>query len=554
MAGLQGRQLRVVFAASVVVAALHLASFGLPHLFALQVATTRRLECSTTCRRAISAWVDPAFDSDLNELKEQLRHAPTQAAVTALERLWLPGRTPTLSQLQGEWQLRGPKGSSSRKDLPRLILNLYKGGVGKILNMDIISEPKIKIARDGQTETQIQLRWGAYLDEVTVLSGLEMVAPGRMRERRARAVRSRALPLTLPLVQPLRNIRVTYFDGDLLVLRDEDGAVDVLWRQGVRTRRATRGESSTANAEPESILAAAKVATNEDTQLPPNRIDNLLASIDDLKESLMYQREQAADARAERKRLMVEAGLVEELLDAARVDVSAQKMRLEAVDTVVSHASKALERHKEKTGAETLRRRTLQSQLTQLEGRAVEFDEKISRLSAHLASLRSQLPMLEQELKVGPRDTWPGLRSAISVARKEVGMARNELRQAERELASVKRDIGKTSAQLEKQTVKSKAEAEAEGQLEKQLMERRRELSEQEEALPTKAAVEQELHSKLDILSSELQKLEAHESERLMKAGEIEGEVAQLASQVKEVKKVAKNVKAKFSRVRAPWR
>eukprot|EP00435_Cladocopium_sp_Y103_P055354 s194_g18.t1 len=243
---------------------------------------------------------DPSDAFSTLAAKQRTAKSPSEADIAALESSWSPAsRVLSMRQLTGTWLLSSPKENAPKGlmsgDIPRMLLNLYAGDigrtelscfqswqvmvVGKMLSMELVTEPKLLIAPDGRTDTQTRLRWGRQEDDITLQGSLELIAPNVLREERRfftlmvegcdldvgdvgygglvlcrytsqaalpfliphkenkfgrqkpKLTRSKALKLTWPAMQKPRVMNITYFDGNLLIVRDARGIVDVLRRE-----------------------------------------------------------------------------------------------------------------------------------------------------------------------------------------------------------------------------------------------------------------------------------------------------------------------------------
>ncbi|CAE6922154.1 ASPH [Symbiodinium natans] len=176
---------------------------------------------------------------DLRSLKEDLgRRMPSEATIAALEGIRPKRIVSSMRDLQGTWHATTPEDDSPPRfegfpmhgDVPRMLLSLYAGDMGRMLNMEVVAAPVLHITGDGRTSTATKLRWGQQQDEITLQGRLELIGSNLLREM-PQTMRSDALKLTLPALQKRREVRITYFDGTLLILRDARGVVDMLWRE-----------------------------------------------------------------------------------------------------------------------------------------------------------------------------------------------------------------------------------------------------------------------------------------------------------------------------------
>lgn len=504
-------------------------------------------------------------------LKLQLRRFGGQSTAAALEATWQPKGVLVQSQLTGVWQMGSPGSGSSEglltPDWPRLLLNMY---AGRFLNMELVTKPEIVISATGEARTRTQLKWGRSKDDVLLLSSLKVVPGGRVLESR-RELRSSALSLTLPLPKSERRLRVTYLDGDLMIIRDQYGAVDVLWRQPAPysdagdsaegeqmvakdLKELEREAEDAADAVAEQLEAVEVVEEEKDAAVEAERaalsekVDQLTANIDELKAGVRQRRQQAGADRAERERLLKEVTNLERDLQAASVDVKATNVALDTIGTMNARAQEAMEGPRRSLAQRQARCDALRAEITGRGVQAVALEESVAGLKARETSLLGQIPIVKKDLNEGPRDMWPSYRTALAAAQLELKQVRRSLAQSKRKLTEARRDIGRATAALQQEVARAETFSEAERRIAEQLEAQRREYEEQEANLPSAAAAEERLRARLRAVGDEVEALELREAEGLREAEETEREMARLTEELKQTRKAARTLQRKQSR------
>lgn len=515
-----------------------------------------RTSARALVRQALVRQGDVYVTQEIRDLKEQLRRAPTQALVGTLERLWQPvDAVVELWQLQGDWSLRGPKDNAVRGwtsgDLSRVLLELYAGDFGRMLSMELVSTPMLKIAADGQTETRTQLRWGAQRDEVRLQGKLSLVAPNLLRQA-PQAVQSSALKLAVPFAQTPRDLRVTYHDGELLILRDQRGVVDVLWRtqQDSSSSRSQRFDGAAWAPKAEAFAAA---PTPQVPAEAPTQAERLLSEVEVLKSTLEAQRLRATEDRTERQRLITEVARLEKALETASVDSRVDSVKLSALAKLQGSASEAVASRQQKSEEKALAQRQLEEEVNTLRVDAAGLEERVGRLHAREISLRGQVTVLESELHAGNRDTRPAYRAAVAKAKAELNQVHNELRTAQREVAALQRDLGQKTTQLRRKIEEAEAEVAAHRQLEAQLESQKRDFFQQRAQLSEAVANEQVLRAQLERMHTDLASLEQREAKGRELAESVEKEIKQIVVQANEAQQLAKSIRS-TGRSFWPWR
>jgi len=422
-------------------------------------------------------------------------------------------------------------------DVFRLVLNLYQGAFGKMLNMQLPSNPTLTILADGKTEMNMDLRWGSQHDSIKLLGDLSVVAPNKLKAS-ARAVNSAALKVTLPSLQRTRQMRMTYFDGELMVLRDDRDVVDVFWRRHagrvpeVRSSEREDSQPTTSQAEP----------SPREMQLG-EQVDNLLTKVEVLKGALETQREQSAEDRAQSEQLRAQIARLEKEAESAAVTAQAHVMKLDVMDSLTLKLSEETGSQQQKSSEKGQTQAKLQTEFANLQAQTADIEERLGKLATHEDSLRSQIPELEQQLWTGPRDSWSGFRAAIKQARSELAEVLKQSRLAKRTAATLKRQIARKQGELRKSTGETDAEAAARKRLEEQLEEREREITNEKARLAEAVGEREALSTELGEVRSKLAVLEASEAQGQERALAVEAELEEIINQAKEAQKLGKSLK-----------
>jgi hypothetical protein len=504
------------------------------------------------------AQVGPQVQVDLHqgtqELKERLQKVPALKTVFALERSWQPslGSVVHISTLQGQWEMRNPNVNDRgwmSGDVFRLVLNIYQGSIGKMLNMELPTNPKLLITADGKTEMNMDLRWGSRSDTVTLRGHLTALAPNKLSDM-PRAITSAALKVTLPALQAARRVRVTYFDGELLILRDDRDFIDIFWRTHQEGSSASVGSAKTRHED----------SSDEDRQQPSvhevvlgEQVGELHAKVEVLKKSLEAQRLQAEQARTESQGLRAEIARLEKDAESATVNAQSHIMKLDVMDSLTNKLSEETGAQQHKSSEKGQKQAGLQTELASLQAQAVDTVEKLRKLVIHEESLRDQIQVLEQQLRTGPRDSWQGYRAAIARAKSELTEVKDQFSAAQKTSRTLKRHIAKTEGELRKCTGETDDEAALRKQLEDQLEMHEREIV-GERALLSEAVVEREaLSAELGEVRSKLAELEASEAEGREQAVAVEAELEDIILQAKEAQKFGKSMKEGKDRSQRRW-
>jgi hypothetical protein len=486
---------------------------------------------------------------ELLKLKEKLYKMPSKATISALEQLGNTDDVLHTEQLEGKWRLLSPKENGAvgwvNGDLPRILLDLYIGNIGRMLSMNLAEPPQLSIARNGQTETKTQLRWGSQQDEILMQVRLEVRGPNVIRETPL-AIKSAALKLTLPAVQGPRDLRVTYFDGDLLIVRDSRGIVDALWREQATSKSRPAGKSNSFDAASRGlpkVQSGVKLEGKVSAESSPTaQMGNLLSSVEVLRESLEAQQKRIQEEHEARLQLTAEAARLEKQFEAAKLNARADSVKLSAIARIQGKASDDTELQSQKAAQRVHDRDALEAEVQGLRIRATEFQTDISRYQLQESSLRAQILMLEKELITGARDAWPAYRTAVAKARDELQEVQGQLKTANKEVSQLQKELSQRSVELKRKTEAAEIESAVRLKLEEQLAEQQREVRQASESLAQAVETEQALRLELSELREKLLVLEEREVESKRVAAELQEEISTVANQVKAAKEVVKNL------------
>jgi hypothetical protein len=171
------------------------------------------------------------------------------------------------SLLNGEWELRynGGYGTGNVDWSPtrQLALFMYAGGyspaafgmqLANVLPDEFfeVGTPTIQISRyQPRVEARSQVKIANFASDVTITSNLQTETGVRLRETNSAVsvTTGSDLPNSFDLPQELqysRNLYVTYLDDELLVVRDETGVPEILFRKEMEFR-TNEGEPSSAD-------------------------------------------------------------------------------------------------------------------------------------------------------------------------------------------------------------------------------------------------------------------------------------------------------------------
>jgi len=505
---------------------------------------------STRCQLYLRDVLCPAFAQvtsrpTLDQQKQRLRQVPEEAAILQLEKSWRPvDAVSDMRQLQGSWTLATPEGNrgSLSNDLPRMLLNLYVGNIGKMLSMELVSPPQLHIDSQGRTRTETELRWGRQRDRILLQGQLQIAGPNRLRET-PKTTRSSSLQLTLPAMQQERDIKVTYFDNELLIMRDGRGIVDVWWRVGALPADQYKDKSS---------LHVASPASLPKSSVP--REDNLQTQVEALSTSLQALRDQSKKDQEARKELSAHATMLEKRLEAAAVDSRADSVTIGAITKLKGEISKDFQMQEEKSETKVRGHEGLKSEVASLQQKCDNLEVQSAKYQLQESSLKKQISILEAEYSKGARDAWPAYRAAVAKAKKDLAGVRRNLKSSLKEVSSLKRDLMHKNAELSRTKSAADVELAARRKLEAKIEEQQREYQEATGRLEHAAQIEKALREELTSVRNELQGLEEREAESKRVAVEMEEELRTVANQVKVAKQAIKGLNSEKKRRIWPWR
>jgi len=424
-----------------------------------------------------------------------------------------------------------------------MLLNLYTGNVGRMLSMELVSAPLLHIDKDGRTTTETELRWGSQRDRIVMQGQLQVVGSNLLRET-PKVIRSEALKLTLPALQSQRDVRITYHDDELLVVRDSRGIVDVLWR--VKDESEASVEPKNSDYEGDAPVPAASQAVPQ--------ADGLLGKMEEVTQSLEALQKQSKEDEEARKRLAAEVSRLETALEGASVDARADSAKIDALAKIKAQVAEKSQAQGKKSEEQVKGRDELAAELASSQRRSNELETQVSRYHLQENSLRNQIKLLEQELITGARDAWPAYRAAVAKARDELKEVRAAQKAAEKEVSRLRETMAQKTAQLKRTSATAEAELMARQKLEAQLKTQLQLQEEASESLSKAAEVEKALRQELATVQEEMHRLEEREAASQKLAAEMEAEMKIVAEQVKAAKQAMKNLGAEKKRRVWPFR
>lgn len=488
--------------------------------------------------------VDLQLRQDLDDLKMKFKQNPTMSTVKELEKAWNPalGSVWALSDLRGEWVMHNPSTSSlgwASGDAFRVILNLYQGTLGKMLNMELSSDPKLSIAKDGKTELTVGLRWGVSHDRVVLRSRLSVLKPNKLQDK-PRDVHSAALKMTLPSMQQARALRVTYYDGEIMILRDDKDVLDVFWNaDSLHARPPSKHQ-------PEEAVLKAEVALGE-------QVGNLTDKVHMLKENLEEQQAQAKEDREERARLQVEVARLEKEVELASVDERAHAVKLYVMDKLKRVLDETTDEYDQKRSVEDAATAQLTAETTSLKKQAAQTREQLEQSHEQEASLREQIQLLKEQMRKGTRKEKENYRTALGSANSELSEVRQQLANSKKMASSLRHELERKQQELQKSGKTAQKEAMKREELEAQLAERNQEISEQNQKLSEAAAARNAVTEELSDASAQLEDLELKERTSRQQATAVETELARMIEEAKEVQHLGKQLQEPLDAHDKPW-
>jgi len=495
----------------------------------------------------------------VHELKANLQRHPTLEAAQALERSWRPerGSVLDLSQLEGEWEMRSPSEQERgwmSGDVLRMVFSMYQSGVGKMLRMELPVAPKLLIKQDGNTEMKMHLRWGDKHDSIKLFSTIQIAEPNKISAKPG-SVRSAALWLTLPALQRERKLRVTFFDGEVLVLRDEKAVVDIFWRPHVHVRsdRPQRQEA----AQPSPASAGEDNALDSDAAPGAEwweaEIGELSAKVEFLKQALEEQREQASVDGAERGMLRGEIARLETIAETATLEAKGHVVTLDVMDSLANKLAEAAGAQRQKSSAKDEARAQLQDEVSSLQEASLELEDQLGKFIARGTSLREQVQVFEDQRQVGPRDSWPGYLSAITRSSTELAEVRAQVSGAKKAAISLKKELARKERQLRSVAVAAEAEAFERAVLEAQLEDRKQEIAAQELRLREAEASQASLRSELEQVRCQFATVEAREAEHRDQVLAVQSEIGDIIAQARAAQELQSAEKNTSTTTRRKW-
>lgn len=476
---------------------------------------------------------DPSAFSLLAKQRTGNKH-PSEADIAALESSWNPAsRVFSMRQLTGTWLLSSPKENAPKGlmsgDIPRMLLNLYAGDIGRMLSMELVTDPKLLIAPDGRTETQTRLRWGQQEDDISLQGSLELIAPNILREK-PKLTRSKALKLTWPAMQKPRVMNITYFDGNLLIVRDARGIVDVLRREEpLRKLPQTPGPSVSP---PQSGPVVPVVPAVKKAATPSEQVHGLLEEVQSLSSSLEALRNQTTEDQQARQQLAKEIERLEKELDTATSNARADNVILKALEKVNTKVTGLFEAQAEKTQEKARTYEDLQSEMVGLTTRVADLEENITRYRLREGTLLKEIQALQSERAAGD-----AFRTAMQQAKGELKTVRHDLRESMRDVMRLREEARSYSYVVERAQKRAANELKARMKIEEELLDQKQGRSEAQERLSQAAQVEKDLREELANLRSEFETLQQREAKAREIAKGMEAEIDELLKEAKTAQK-----------------
>lgn len=475
----------------------------------------------------------PAFS--LLAAKQRTAKDPSEADIAALESSWSPADSRVLSmrQLTGSWLLSSPKENAPKGlmsgDIPRMLLNLYAGDIGRMLSMELVTDPKLLIAPDGRTETQTRLRWGQQEDDISLQGSLELIAPNVLREK-PKLTRSKALKLTWPAMQKPRVMNITYFDGNLLIVRDARGIVDVLRREEPLRKIQPQTPAGPSVSPPAS--GPVVVTEVKKPAAPSEQVHGLLEEVQSLSTSLEALRNQTTEDQQARQQLAKEIERLEKELDTATSNARADNVILKALEKVNTKVTGLFEAQAEKTQEKARTYEDLQSEMVGLTTRVADLEENITRYRLREGTLLKEINALQSERAAGD-----AFRTAMQQAKGELKTVRHDLRESMRDVMRLREEARSHSYVVERAQKRAANELKARMKIEEELLDQKQGRYEAQERLSQAAQVEKDLREELANLRSEFETLQQREVKAREIAKGMEAEIDELLKEAKTAQK-----------------
>jgi len=477
------------------------------------------------------------------EWKEQLRRVTDEATARAIERTWHPSHAvEKVSQLQGRWRLSSPStvaplaGTRSTN-----LADTYATHIGQI-GVERVSSPVLTISAGGQAETTVGIRSGVLTDMLSLKSDISIVEPNFIRESPYIA-RSKLNKLSGPPYWPVRDIRVTYFDDELLILRDTHGVCDVLWRVGQSPNPEGQARVSHQQAVGFGVPQFDANAAHDVGDAETPTVEQLLEEVTALQESLQARRAGAMDDRSERARIIAELAKKERSLKAAIVESQASKANLQAVEQLKDRSSEMLAQQRGRYEEDDHLLQELETTVFALRSEAEVLQSRMAKAGTHEASLRDQIPVLEAEMRRSGRELRPAYRTAVAKVKEQLKAAGAERSNAKRSRQRLERELKKASARLERQREASAIQASLLTTIEGHLEGQHGESVDQRQHLSEAVAREEGLATEMEALQYQLSELETRQSETRELALKVEFAVDEISRQAKKAREVARTLK-----------
>jgi len=484
-------------------------------------------------------------------------HSYSQETIAGLERSWKPTEAVTsMRDLQGTWLVSTPKEDAPKGllsgDVPRMMLNLYAGDIGRMLSMELKGAPVLHISADGQTTTETTLRWGTQEDAITLEGTLECVAPNVLRET-PKSTKSKALNLKWPAMQQQRHMKVTFYDGKVLILRDRRGIVDVLWRQDTNEPVVYGSEGGSAKISPEDRLEPVVYgAAGRKTARKPSAADEvhgLLQQVHSLSSSLEGLRNQSGEDHEARLKLGSEMERLEKELRKVTEKAGADSVILTALEKLNRKVSGVFDAKSEKAEAKTQAYNELQEEIDSIEEARANLQGNLARWEVRETNLLQEIQVLKSQLREGRAP-----RLALQQAKTELDAVRQDLRNAKKEVTQQRGELRETQNRLEKAQKSMDKEVSAARKLQEELEDQTKSREEATDRLAQQAQVEQELRQELWKVREELAELQIREEQSREVAAEMEEEIDNLLREAKSAQQALEKAAPRKTRRFWPFR
>lgn len=522
--------------------------------------------------------VSAAYRHDIAVLREAVIGAPNEDSIQALERMWQQDPAVVdLTQLAGEWELRLVEDRAVRGwlsgDITHRLISLYSGNLAKVLRMKLGSTPTLKIWRSGEAEARVRLQWGFSRDDVAMQSNIVVTGANRLRAS-PQAVKSSRLRVKLPLPTQDRSLRITYFDGQLLIIRDSSGVVEILSRPGGKLRswvapdssiplRANGGIDTLASRtlshpvlseddSPEIAHAddasgsVADVDAREEENTATAKVSTLTQDIEALRTALEIRRAQAESDREKRRRLEVDVHRKSLSLGEATSETEAEKLAVEIFEVIENRTSDVAMSQRERSEKHMQQFSATEQGISAKEESVATMRSELEALKIREDAIQLHMRELNVEIRGVPRRSRAPYRSALAKARIDLQEVRRSYRDTARALKRAEKQLAQTRVEMRRSHVALEQELAAREHIESQLEGQRRQYVELKSKHADAMKIEQELTEELEALQKEYRELEAREAEAREFAEAMEGEVTRILSEASKVKKLAHGLKSSW--------